>query len=96
MNAIRFKHFWFYLLDLHNLKVIFILHYSEITFIISKVEGKLRFLANPLVPARLEDILRRMEQKLIRTENKESQKEGMEVIIDKDKDDEVSIIFYDE
>ena len=96
MNAIRFKHFWFYLLDLHNLKVIFILHYSEITFIISKVEGKLRFLANPLVPARLEDILRKMEQKLIRTENEESQKEEIEVIIEKDKDDEVSIIFYDE
>ena len=53
-------------------------------------------MANPLVPARLEDILRRMEQKLFRTENEESQKEEIEVIIDKDKDDEVSIIFYDE
>ena len=53
-------------------------------------------MANPLVPARLEDILRRMEPKLMRTENKDSQKEEIEVIIDKDNEDEVSIIFYDE
>ena len=92
MNAIRFKHFWFYLLDLHNLKVNYLSKYYKFQKhnVYFKVEGKLRTLANPLVPTRLQDVLQRMSINIKKQEEEDSEIKDGEVLYD----DEVSCIYY--
>ena len=61
MNAVCFCHFWHYLLDLHNHKVLICHTIDQPNFLLFQMEGNLRHVANPLVKSRLEKILQDKE-----------------------------------
>ena len=88
MNAQRFLHFRYYLLDLHNLKVR-LLNYDMFTLVFNQVEGVLGVVANPLNPRRMEIILEDTELAV------HDKKLHDEDFIRTDKDD-VTICYYRE
>ena len=93
MNAVRYKHFWYYLLDLHNLKVDFYKYKFNffIDIINFQVEGKLRTLANPLATRRLENILEKMT---LKDQNEHSKEELDEIVVQCSENDDILDFFY--